>query len=300
MDRLEALRLFVRVVESGSFSAVAREVGVGQPAISKQIAALEATLGARLLQRTSRSLTLTDAGRTCYEAALRLVDDFATLQSSVGHGQASPSGLVRLSAAPVFGRLHIVPQLERFLARHPAITIEISASSRRLNLTEEGLDLAIRHGPLTDRSLTARKLTTIPFITVASAAYLDRAGTPMTPDDLAHHACVIFSDGGDVRPWPFKGAQGAFTHIPTGGLRTSDGEQIRAAVLAGLGLAHGPAWVFAPEIASGTVRAVLTEYRSGVSEVSAVYPSQRRLPARVRLFIDFLAEIFADPGWTRF
>ncbi len=299
VDRLDVLRLFVRVVESGSFSAAAREAGLGQPAVSKQIAALEAHLGVRLLQRTSRSMALTETGRACYEAALRVVDDVEALQVLAGQGQAAPSGLIRVNAAPVFGRLHIVPRLGRFLARHPDIRIELSASTDRLNLIEEGLDLAIRHGTLDDRSLTARKLATVPFVTVATSAYLDAAGVPATPDDLERHACVIFSAGSGPQPWPFESAHGATVHHPAGRFRTSDGEQLRAAVLADLGLAHGPAWLFTPEIASGRVRVVLREYERALSDVSAIYPSQRRLPARVRCFIDFLADAFAaDPSFS--
>ena len=156
MDRLEGIKIFVRVVESGSFSAVARELGTGQPAISKQVAALEERLGAQLLMRTSRSLSLTEAGRDFYESAVRLISDLEAAESRVGSGQASPSGVVRVTAAPGFSRRYVVPKLHAFRARYPKVVVEMLVSERTSNLVEEGIDLAIRNGALADSSLIAR------------------------------------------------------------------------------------------------------------------------------------------------
>src|ERR1700733_14180119 len=158
MDRLDAMRLFVRVVERGSFSAVAREVGVGQSAVSKQIAALEAHLGAQLMRRTSRSMTLTDAGHVFYESALRLVKEFDAAESLVGRGQSAPSGLIRVTVAPVFGRLYIVPRLESFFSRYPEIDLEFLVTDRLVNLVEEGVDLAIHNGAMKDSALIAMRI----------------------------------------------------------------------------------------------------------------------------------------------
>ncbi|THD64315.1 LysR family transcriptional regulator [Phenylobacterium sp.] len=297
MDRLDALRLFVRVVESGSFSAAAREAGVGQSAVSKQIAALEARLGAQLVRRTSRSMSLTDAGQGFYESAVRLVDEFEAAESLIGRGQSAPSGLVRVTTAPVFGRLYVVPRLPAFFARYPDISIELSASERAVNLIEEGVDLAIRHGVLADSALIVRKLANAPFATVASPAYLAARGVPATPTELQGHACLIFAPHREVRPWEFRDGAGVVLHHPAANFRTGDAEQIRAAVLAGLGLSHGPIWLFAPEIASGEVRVVLGAYAPGPLAVSAVHPAGRRLPTKLRVLIDFLAEAFAGaPG----
>jgi LysR family transcriptional regulator for bpeEF and oprC len=168
MDRLDAIKIFVRVVESGSFSAVARELGVGQPAISKQVASLEAHLGAQLLMRTSRNLSLTEAGRDFYESASRLIGDLEAAESRVGRGQASPAGLVRVTAAHAFSRQYVVPQLPKFLARYPDISVEMLVSERTSNLVEEGIDLAIRNGALADSSLVARKIGSSPVVLVAS------------------------------------------------------------------------------------------------------------------------------------
>lgn len=297
MDHLDAIRLFVRVVENGSFSAVARETGIGQPAVSKRVAALEARLGVQLMRRTSRSMTLTDAGQTFYEAVIRVLGDLEAAEALVGRGQSAPSGLLRVATAPVFGRLHIVPRLPEFFARFPDICVELSVSERAINLIEDGIDLAVRIGDLADSSMIARKIATTPFVLVATEAYLKARGSPASPDELEHHACVVFALGGQPRPWEFKGKSGLIAHRPKGNFRTADAENIRAAVLSDLGLARAPGYLFAPEIASGAVRVVMPEYQSGSLSISAIHPAARRLPAKVRVFVDFLANCFAqDPG----
>lgn len=285
--------LFIRVVDSGSFSAVARTLGVGQPAISKQIAALETHLGAQLLQRTSRSLTLTEAGRDFYESAVRVVSDVEAAESRVGRGRIAPSGQVRANVTPVFGRLYVVPKLRDFFTRYPGVAVELVVTDHLANLVEEGIDLGIHNGELSDSSLIARKIAQTPVITVATPAYLAAHGEPATPTELEHHACVIYAPQGAPRAWGFTGRFGPFTHHPKGGFRTNDAEQIRAAVLADLGLAHTPGWLFAAEIASGAVRPVLTDYEPARLAISAVRPGGRFLASKVRVFIDFLAEIFA-------
>jgi DNA-binding transcriptional LysR family regulator len=294
MDRLSAIGVFVRVVESGNFSAAARKLGVGQPAISKQIAALEAHLGAQLLLRTSRSLTLTEAGRDFYESAVRLIGDVEAAESRVGRGRVAPSGLVRATVAPVFGRLYLVPRLSEFFARYPEVAVELSVTDRLVNLVEEGLDLGIHNGELSDSSLIARKIAQTSVVTVATPAYLAAHGEPVVPADLERHDCVIYAPQGAPRVWGFAGRFGAIAYQPSGPFRTNDAEQIRAAVLADLGVAHTPGWLFAAEIASGAVRPVLTDYEPAALAISAVRPSGRFLASKVRLFIDFLAEIFAE------
>jgi LysR family transcriptional regulator, regulator for bpeEF and oprC len=299
MDRLEAIQMFVRVVESGSFSAAARERGLGQPAVSKQIAALEAHLGAQLLLRTSRSLTVTDAGQEFYESALRLVGELEAAESRVGHRQRSPSGLVRATVAPVFGRLYIVPRLFEFFGRYPEISVELLISDRTVNLIEEGIDVDIRNGDLPDSNLVVRKIAATPIVTVATPGYLKQHGVPKTPSALDRHSCVIYAPQGSIRAWGFEAKFGSMVHQPRGKFRTNDAEQIRAAVLANLGLAHTPGWLFAKEIASGAVQRILREYEPPELSISAVHPGGRRLATKVRVFIDFLAEILAkDPHLT--
>ena len=294
MDQIAAMRMFVRVVESGSFSAVAREAGVGQPAVSKQITALEAHLGAQLLRRTSRSLSVTEAGQDYYESAVRLIGDLEAAESRVGRGQNAPSGLVRVTVAPVFGHLYIVPRLHEFFLQYPDIVLEFVVSDRIVNLVEEGVDLGIHNGELKDSALIAQRIATTPVVTVASPGYLTAHGEPASPSELDKHRCIIFAPQGAPRLWGFAGKFGDIEYRPQGSFRTNDADQIRAAVLADLGLAHAPGWLFAREIASGAVRRVLRAHEPTPLSISAVHPSGRRLATKVRVFIEFLTRIFAE------
>lgn len=294
MDRMAAISLFVRVVDSGSFTAVARALGVGQPAVSKQVAALEEHLGAQLLQRTSRSLTLTEAGRDFYESGVRLLGELEAAESRVGRGAIAPSGLVRANVTPVFGRLYIVPRLRDFFARYPGVSVELVVTDHLVNLVEQAVDVGVHNGELSDSSLVTRKIAQTRIVTVATPAYLAALGEPQTPDDLERHACVIYAPNGAPRVWGFAGRFGPLGHQPKGAFRTNDAEQIRAAVLGDMGLAHAPGWLFASEIASGAVRPVLVDYEPTKLSISAVRPGGKFLASKVRVFIDFLAEIFAE------
>ncbi|RZF28499.1 LysR family transcriptional regulator [Paraburkholderia sp. UYCP14C] len=297
MDRLDALKLFIRIVESGSFAAAAREMGVGQPAVSKQIASLERHLGAQLVRRTSRSMTLTETGQSVYEAGLRIIGDFTELESSVGRGQLSPAGMVRVTVAPVFGRLYVVPHLPAFFASFPNVSVDLSATERNVNLVEDGFDLSIKSGRLADSSMIAKHLVSSPVVVVATPAYLEKHGRPERPQDLARHACVVFAPLREPRAWRLENVDGAGVHVPSGNFHTGDAEQIRAAVLAHMGLVQAPAWLFAPEIASGAVISVLQDFAPAPMPIHAVHPSGRRLPTKTRVFIDFVAEILtADSG----
>ena len=293
MDQFEAIRMFVRVVDSGSFSVVAREAGIGQPAVSKQIAALEVRLGAQLLRRTSRKLSVTEAGQDFYESAVCLIDDLETAVSRVGRGQTAPSGLIRVAVAPVFGRVHLLPRLGEFFARFPHIVVETVVTERTVDLVQEGVDVAIHNGPLSDSTAVTRKIAATPIVTVATPDHLKRHGEPRSPSDLDGRECMTFVSGGAARPWRFKGKFGEIVHQPKGRLRTNDAEQIRAAVLAGLGIAHTPGWLFTGEIASGDVRRILRRDERDPLSISAVLPGGRRLATKVRAFVDFSADVFA-------
>lgn len=288
------IRTFVRVVQSGSFSEVARSAGIGQPAISKQVTALESHLGAQLLRRTSRSLSLTEAGQEFYESAVRLIDDLEAAESRVGRGQSAPSGLIRVTVAPVFGRLYIVPRLQDFFTRYPDIVVETVVTDRVVNLVEEGVDLAIHNGELKDSTLIARKIATTPVVTVGSRSYLKQHGEPTAPGELDRHRCVVYAPRGAPRAWRFSDESGNIEFQPKGSFRTDDAGEIRAAVLADLGLAHAPGWLFQREIASKAVRVVMRNHSPQPLAISAVRAAGRRLPTKLRVFIDFLAQIFAE------
>src|SRR5277367_6560151 len=191
MDRFDAMQIFVRVVEKGSFSAVAKERGIGQPAVSKRISALEDELGTELIHRTSRSIALTDPGRDFYESALRLLDDFENATSRVGRGQTAPKGLLRVTVPPTFARLHMVSKLPAFFAAYPDMAIEMSTSESPTTIIEDGFDLAIHSGDLPDSALVARRFAQTTTILVATPQYLTRFGVPGSPDDLSRHRAVV-------------------------------------------------------------------------------------------------------------
>jgi DNA-binding transcriptional LysR family regulator len=288
MDRLDAIRLFVRLVECGSFSAVGREEGIGQPAVSKQIGALERHLGAQLVFRTSRQVVITEAGQTFYESARQMMDDFEALESSVGDRQRAPRGLVRINTAPAHGRLCITPLLPEFFRQYPDVAIELSVSERHVDLIGDGVDLAVRHGRLVDSSLTARKLSETDFVLVASPGYLAEKGAPARLADLDRHACIVFSKGRERYPWALKAGKETVSYVPHGSLMTGDAEHIRAAVLSGLGVAQAPFWLLAQEIRSGEVQVLLPQLQPERVPIHVVYPAGRRVPMRVRVFIEFL------------
>jgi LysR family transcriptional regulator for bpeEF and oprC len=293
MDRLAAMRAFQRVVEAGSFTAVAHEMGVAQPTISKLVAALEAHLGAQLLHRGARGIRLTEAGQDFFESTQRLLAELEAAESRIGHRQAAPSGLLRVTLSAGFGRMHVVPLLPDFVGRYPGVRVDLVVSDRFLDLVEEGLDLAIRIGRLADSSLIARRIGASRRITVASAGYLTRHGTPRHPEELAQHQGIGFLANGAVLPWAFARGGEALSIAPPGWLRTNDAEHVRAAMLAGIGIAHAPSWLFSDLLARGEAVTLLEDWRPEAEPIHAVTPAARRPATRVRVFIDYLAERLA-------
>ncbi len=295
MDRLDTIRLFLRVVESGSFSAAAKEIGIGQSAVSKQIAALESKFNSQLLQRSSRGMSLTEAGKVFYDGAIRLRNEFDQLEASVKYRHAEAAGTLRIAVAPVFGRYYIVPRLVALLERYPALNIELQVSERQVDLIEENIDIAIRHGELHDSALTQRKLTDSPLMTVASPAYLLKNGEPASLADLNDHACITFNGGRRVHPWRFINDKGAaVTHLPQGRFCSNDGEQQRSAVLAGLGISQLPAWLACGDLASGAMVPILRQFATGTHPISAVFATRQMTNRKVRVFIDYLFTTLAE------
>jgi DNA-binding transcriptional LysR family regulator len=292
VDRFDALQVFVRVVEKGSFSAVAKERGIGQPAISKQLSALENELGAELIHRTSRSIALTEAGRDFYDSALRLLEDFESATSRIGRGQTAPKGLIRVTVPPAFARLHMVSKLPVFFAAYPDMAVEMAASESAATIIEDGFDLAIHSGDLPDSNLVARRFAQTLTILVATPQYLTRHGAPESPNDLHRFRAVVLVERGSVRPWSFGSGQDAQRVIPTGVLRAGDMEQMRMGVLEHLGMAQAPAWLFAAELREGTVLRLLTPFERTVP-ILAVRPASRRMSTKVRIFIEHLEKTFA-------
>lgn len=292
MDKFEAMQVFVRVVEKGSFSAVAKERGTGQPAVSKQISALEDALGIELIHRTSRSITLTDAGRDFYESALRMLEDFDLATSRIGRGQTAPKGLLRVTVPPTFARLHMVSKLPAFLAAYPDMAVELAASESPTTIIEDGYDLAIHSGDLPDSTLVARKFAQTIIILVATPQYLSRNGMPQSPEELRKFPAVSSVERGAVQPWRFGTDSEEIRVTPSGRFRTSDLEQLRMGVLEHMGIAQAPAWLFAAELREGTVLRLLTPHERTVP-ILAVRPASRRLSTKVRVFMEHLEKTFA-------
>jgi DNA-binding transcriptional LysR family regulator len=292
MDKFDAMQTFVRIIEKGSFSAVAKERGIGQPAVSKQISALEDELGTELLLRASRSIALTDAGRDFYESAVRILDDFESSTSRIGRGQTAPKGLIRVTVPPTFARLHVVSKLPAFFSAYPDMAVELGASESPTTIIEDGFDLAIHSGDLPDSNLVARRIAQTAIVLVATPQYLSRQGAPESPDDLNRFRSVVFIERGSVQPWRFGSGRDAKRVIPTGVFRTSDIEQMRMGVLEHLGIAQAPAWLFAAELREGTVVRLLTALERTVP-ILAVRPASRRLSAKVRIFTEHLERTFA-------
>jgi len=291
------MRVYVRVAEARSFSAVARELGTTQPAVSRQVAALEEHLGARLIQRTTRSLTLTEDGRDLLGHARRVLDAVEEAESAVGRRHTLPGGLVRLATPATFGRLYVAPRITRLLERYPELSVDLRMSDAVVDLVADGVDVAIRASAVVDSSLVARKIGSARRITVASEACLAAHGEPSHPSDLAALPCIIFH-GGQASPtdWHFDGPDGAVGVSVSGRFRTNSSEALREAVLGGLGFAVLPTWYFTEEITSGRLRPVLTGWEPPRGAISAVYPSRRNLAPRTRAVIDFFVDEFRlDP-----
>ncbi len=296
MDVVAAFRVFIRVAEARSFSAVAREMGTTQPAVSRQIASLEEHLGARLIQRTTRSLALTEDGRDLLGHARRVIDSVEEAEASVGRRHSLPGGLVRLATTTTFGRLYVAPRIPRLLERYPELSIELRMSDYTVDMVAEGVDLAVRMSPVTEATLVARKIGSSRRIAVASPACLETFGVPQHPRELADKPCIVFTGYATPGEWLFEGPDGSVTVPVTGRFRTDAGEAVRQAVLAGLGFAVLPTWFFSGEIDDGRLTRVLTGWEPPATPISAVYPSRRNLAPRTRAVIDFLVDEFRlDP-----
>lgn len=292
MDLLLHFRSFVRVAELGGFSAAARALGLSQPAVSRQVADLEARVGTRLMQRSSRGVSLTEEGEAVLVQARAALDAADAALGIASARRGALAGRVRLGAPVAFGRLHVVPRLAPLLARHKELSIALSLADGAADLVEEGLDATIRIGELTDPSVVGRRIAVARRTVVASPDYLARAGVPERPEDLARHECILFSGLATGDAWPFEGPEGRILVPVSGRFRANASEGVRAAVLAGMGLYLAPVWLFADELRDGRVVAVMQGWTPSLLPVHAVFPSRRHVPARVRAVVEHLAAEF--------
>lgn len=292
MDKLDAMRYFLRVAETGSFSAVGREFGVGQPIVSRYIASLEQAMGTQLLQRSTRKTSVTPEGQRYYEQA-RIALDLITQAETAARGRQNPQGLLRVTCSPALGIEQIIGSMPAFLARYPDLQVELLLSDAYANLVSDGLDLAIRGGILNDSALRARRIGTSERLYVASPAYLGKRGVPNIPAELSMHECVLYHYMAHGDAWPFVGGE---VHVH-GRMRINSLEGIKRAVLAGVGVGYLPSWMVFDQIKYGDLRVVLSAYTRPPTPIQAVYSAHRLLPQRTLVFIDHIAALFAaTPG----
>jgi DNA-binding transcriptional LysR family regulator len=289
----------VAVVEQRSFTGAADRLRLSKAAVSKQIARLESSLGARLLNRTTRQLSLTDVGQVFYQRARAIVSNAEDAVEAVNRLQGEARGLLRVNAPMSFGTLHVAPLMAEFARMHPGITLEVDFDDRYVDLVDEGYDAAIRIGQLTDSRLVARRLVPARRLLLASPAYLEKHGMPRTIADLAEHSCLTYSlqRGGDA--WPFQMPDGQIRHVPVSGrLRANNSPALRAAVRADLGITLLPIFAVHDDLVSGKVREIVLDGIPTPVIVHAVYPHNRLLSIKVRLLIDFLVSALgAEIGW---
>ena len=290
MDRLTAMETFVHVVETGSFSAAAKRLGIGQPAVSKSVAQLEARLAVRLVMRSTRGLTPTEAGLAFFDKAKRAIDEADAADEAARGAGSGLSGNVRISAPVTFARMHIIAHLGAFLEQYPGVNVDVVLDDRSLNLVEEGIDVALRMGNLNDSSLTARKIGESPCVILGTPAYFERFGEPATPADLLQHQAVIYTRG-EGSHWNFTQGDKQYPLVAHGRVRVTAAEGVRAAVLSHLGLTLSSTWMFAPELASGEVKTVLTDWKLPSRDLWAVFPSGRMASAKARAFVEYVEQL---------
>jgi DNA-binding transcriptional LysR family regulator len=292
MDKLMLMEIFVRIVETGSFSAVAREVGMTQPTVSKQMTALEQGLKTRLLNRSTRSLSLTEAGTAYYEHCRQIIDQVRAAEISLGALQGTLGGTLSINSSVAFGQMFLARLIFDFQTLHPELSVLFTLNDRYIDLVQEGIDVAIRFGRLADSSLVARHLAGSPVAVVASPAYLEQRGVPQHPTELTKHHCLHYVHLSTGNEWVFPAADGEIRVRITARFRSNNGYALRDAMLAGHGFAIMPLIFIQEELSRGAAVPVLQEYTSRPLPVNAVYPSGRYVSAKVRSFVDYLQEHF--------
>jgi DNA-binding transcriptional LysR family regulator len=298
MDRLDCIQSFVRVVETGSFSAVARELNTTQPTISKQIAALEDYLDVQLLTRSTRKLQLTQEGERFFEHCQAVLDAAAVAEASVGQRQ-KPAGTLRVSCPVAFGQHQLMPYVGNFLDRYPDIKLDLTLSDRFTDLVEDGIDLAIRIGQVNDPSLITHRLGVTRRVTVGATTYFRKHPKPQTPEELVNHNCIVYTRLATGNEWHFQQPTGGTVQVTVNGnLQVDNSTAIREAVLSGLGIAVCPVWLFGDLLQSDSLSTVLKDYQPLPLPIQAVYRRGRFIPAKVRCFIEYLTTEFKLNPWV--
>jgi DNA-binding transcriptional LysR family regulator len=300
MEDLERMAIFARVVETKSFSEAARRLHMSKSLVSKQVSQLERSVGARLLNRTTRAMSLTEAGAVFYEHCARIVEELELAKNAVGQLHAEPRGLLRVSASVAFGTMHIAPALPDFLTRYPEVQIDMEIKDRFVDLADERFDIAIRIANDPGQNLVARRLAVVNRKICATPDYFARRGVPRTPRDLEQHNCLTYTYFNPQDPWRLRGPEGDVSISASGNLRLNDDEALSEAVLQGLGIAVLPTFIIGKDLQAGRLQSVLADYVPPERHIYAVYLPNRHVSPKVRAFIDFLLERFApEPYWDR-
>lgn len=301
MDQLSAIRAFISVSDAGGFAPAARELGLATSSVTRQVSALEDHLGTQLLNRSTRSVTLTDAGRYYLEDVRCLIEDLEAADRRICEGDTQARGLLRIGVPVAFARLHVSPHLPAYLQAHPEVAVELVLSDRDANFVEERLDLAVRLGALADSSLIARKLAPHRRVVCASSAYLEKRGVPRSPSELTSHDCLTFSYADRTRRWRFaRGGEDEAVSV-RGSLQANSSEVLLDAALAGVGLALLPTWLVGPHLSNGSLQVLLPDWQAGAANTTAavygLFPPNRRGSLKVGSFLDHLQETFGSPPY---
>jgi DNA-binding transcriptional LysR family regulator len=297
MDRLTEMEAFATVVDQGGFTDAAKKMGISKSAVSKHVSSLEARLGARLLNRTTRRVSPTEIGLAYYDRARRVLNDAGEADALVTSMQSAPSGLLRISVATDFGVNHLSPVLGEFLQEYPEITVNMVLNNRYVELISEGFDLAIRMGELEDSTLKARKLCETNRRMIASPAYFSKFGRPQKIDDLNDHKLLHYSNNSSGNVWKLTAPSGEKRQVRTAGwLTVNDGQSLLNAAIAGLGIAYLPSFLYAEAMGAGLVQEAIPDLPVETQGIYAVYPPGRFTQPKVRAFIDFLVHAFTDKG----
>jgi DNA-binding transcriptional LysR family regulator len=295
MDRLRLMETFVRVVETGSFSAVAREGLTTQSTISKQVQALEAQLGARLLVRSTRSHSLTEAGQLYYERCRQVLDTLEEARIEVHRAEHEISGVLRVAAPVAFGRLHIVPRLPGFYERYPKIRVDLQLDDGFVDLVTAGIDVAFRVGELKDSRLVARRIGTAHRATMAAPSYLDKHGEPRHPDELLRHQCLVYTGLANINEWIYQDeGKPDITVRVSGNFQSNSSEAIRQAACEGLGISYSTLWIYGDDIRAGRLKPILTQYSLPSLPLNVVFQPARRPSLKVNSFVSYFAEAFSQ------
>ncbi len=294
MDQVAAMRSFRKVLELGSFSAAARQLGLSKAAVSKQVSELEAYLGATLIHRTTRRLHPTDAGQAYFESAVGLLDELEVADAAVRHLQSEPAGTLRISVPSAFGQVCLSAMFSEMSRRHPKLTAAVEATDRLVDLVEEGFDAAIRiRATLPDSTLIAKRIRQIPIYVVASPRYLKAHGTPQKPEDLARHNCFIYTLSSRPFEWSFKGPGGAKQVKVRGNLHANHGHLLLEPLRDGEGIAMLPEFLLSQDLEKGTLVPILTKFPADPLTLFVVYPPSRHSSPKIRALVDIVGEWFA-------